>query len=152
MKKTCLLAIVASVALSLVLAACTSGGGSTGASTIEELSASVVKVSLDSTSDTIEVGVTINDGESFAVASKLDSGEAEIVSKLPEGESSDYAYEGCGASEIEVAPGTYAVTLKPNNASGVIYILSYPTGKLDFANTDTETLFDQVAEYASSAS
>jgi hypothetical protein len=156
MKKTCLLAVVSAIALSLMLVACTSGGESTEGSveeaTVAQLSDNVVEVSLDPASSTIESEVTIKDGESFTVASKLISGEAVVVAKFPQGEYSDYAYEGCSASQTEVDPGTYAITVKPSNASGVIYILSYPTGQLDVTDADNEALYKQVAEYARSAS
>ena len=160
MKKTGLFVLVAAM-LALALCACSSGGGagsagssgSAGASgsesaegiAVEQLSASAVKVTLNSASEPAEAEVTINDGEAYTMASNLDSGEAEVVLQLAEGDTTDYAYDGFGVSEMGVDPGTYTVTVNPDDASGVIYILSYDASQLDFGNSESADLFDQIA-------
>ena len=153
MRKTRLLALFAAVLVALALAACASGGGSSDATgaegmTVENVSSSVVKVTLGGTSDVGEVEVTVNEGESFVIAGNLESGEVEVTTTMAEGDMTDYFYEGYGISETEIGPGTVTVTIAPGDATGTIYILSYPTGQLDFMNTDSETLFDQVVEFA----
>ena len=157
MKKSSLAAIVVAVAamLSLALAACSAGGaapsaGAAGDSPVEQLSASVVKFNLDGSGDALEARVTVNSGESYVVASSLESGEAEIVLKNPEGDISDYAYDGFSVGTTEIPAGTYDVTVKPGDANGTIYVLSFPAEELDVMNAETEDLFNQVAEFAAS--
>ena len=158
MKKS-LLKVLCAFAVACVLALVVTGCGgaeqepadASQGSGMEELAgASGFCVTLDAESeDTFEGTVTLAEGESLVVASQLTSGEAEIEEAL-DGESmgSDYAYEGAGVSETGFEPGDYTVTIKPSEATGTISVLAYPTGQLDFENTDTEALVAQIAEFA----
>ena len=153
MKKMGFLAILFAVLMTIALAACSSGGGASSSSgakgaTVKTLSANAAMISLESASDTVEAEITVATGESYVVAGKLKAGEAELVTTMPEGDMTDYFYEGTGVSETEIT-GTCKVVVKPTAATGTIYVLSYPTGKLDIMNSDSNTLFDQIAAYLS---
>jgi len=159
MRRVSLVAVVAAAALALALAGCATGSpaqsaqsaGSAQPEPVEQISAGVVKFNLDGAGDALEARVTVNGGETYATASKLESGEAEIVLHGPEGDSSDYAYDGYGVGTMGVPAGTYGITVKPADASGTIYVLSYPTGQLDVEHAETEDLFAQVEEFAANA-
>ena len=152
MKRSSLLTALAVFLVALVLSACASGGGSTSTTgepgmAVETISEGIVKVTLNATSESTEVNVTIAEGESIVITSNFDSGEAEIVTTMAEGDMTDSCYEGYGISETEIAPGTVTCSITPTDATGTIFIVSYPTGQLDFMNNDTEALYNQVVEY-----
>ena len=149
MRKPVIIASLAA-ALALALVACSGGGGSGAAETaegtsVEQLSASAVRVTLDSSSDAAVFEVTVNEGEAYTMASSLSEGEAEVLIALPEGDTTDYAYEGYGVGWYGIEAGTYSVTVKPTDASGTIYILSYDSDQLDFESFESEELFEQIA-------
>ena len=152
MKKSVIIVLAAAM-LALALVACSSGGGSGSAAegvegtNVQQVSASAVKVTLGSSSESAQATITVAQGESYIVASSFDSGEAEVVLQYPNGDSTtDYAYEGYGCSETEVDPGSYTVTVNPTDATGTMYVLAYAKDQLDFDNSDSEALFAQIAK------
>ena len=149
MKKT-VLVVLAAATLALVLAACSSGGGASSSASassiaVDQVSASMAKITLTATSESAEAKVTVNAGESYVMASNFDEGEAEVNLKGGDDvDTTDYAYEGSGVGTMGVDPGEYTVTVTPTNATGVVYILSYDADQLDF-DKEASDLFDQVA-------
>jgi hypothetical protein len=152
------LVVMLGALLALLLVACSSGGdagssgGTTGAAAaggagtgVEQLSENAAKITLDGANDELSASVTVKDGEAYVVVSSLSAGEAEIVRHDSLGDSNDYAYEGCSVSEEQIDAGSYSVSVKPKEATGTIYVVSYPAGQLDFENSDTDALFEQVA-------
>ena len=145
-------AFAAAAVLALAVAACGGGGGSAApeqpandaATPIEQLAnTSGYAVHLDENNKTATVEIEVAEGESLYQMSRLDTGEAESnTSHNGEWLTSDYFYEGSGAGEMGVDPGTYTVEVKTEDATGTIWIFAYTSDTIDYENMDADQIVD----------
>ena len=151
-------ALAAAAALSLTIAACAGSAAPapdaapSGADTpIEELAkVNGVAVHLDENNKTATVEIEVAEGESLVQMARLDVGEVE-TSTSHDGEwmTSDYFYEGSGAGEMGVDPGTYTIEISTEDAEGTVWVMAFPADTIDYMNMDADQIVDYILEQVS---
>ena len=107
-----------------------------------------VHLSADNQAATVEIEVA--EGEALVQMARLDVDEVE-TSTSHDGEwmTSDYFYEGSGAGELGVDPGTYTVEISTQDAEGTVWVMAYPADTIDYMNMDADQIVDSVLEQIS---
>ena len=95
--------------------------------------------------------ITLKEGESLVIVGSCTEGET-TISSAHKGEwiMDDYFYDGFGASETELDPGTYELTIKPEGVTGTFHVVAYPAGTIDYMNMEAEEIFNTVQDYVNS--
>lgn len=146
-------AFAAAAVLALAVTACGGNGRSSApeqpsgdAAAVEQLAnASGYVVHLSEENKTASVEVQIAEGESLVQLGRLDTGEAESnTSRNGEWLTSDYFYEGSGAGEMGLDPGTYTVDISTQDATGTIWVLAFPSDTIDYENMEADQIVDYV--------
>ena len=109
-----------------------------------------VAVHLDENNKQATVEIEVAEGEALVQMARLDVGEAES-STSHDGEwmTSDYFYEGSGAGEMGVDPGTYTIEISTEDAEGTVWVMAYPADTIDYMNMDADQIVDFVLEQIS---
>ena len=99
-------------------------------------------------SGTVNVTITLEEGQSLVVFGQLEQGEGEVP-QSHDGEwmMTDYLYEGNSISSMDYDPGDYDVEFNLTDAQGTVYVFPYATGEIDFENMDADEIATVLLEY-----